>query len=187
MFRYQYEEYEDYWTHNDMFIIKPHFDKCIISDLIEKKFCKLIFTNYDDFNCSILEYYNTEQFINRFNMGIFNKLVDNLPPHLIQIIFGYNFNQCVDNLPKLLIYLSFSVNFNQLVNNLPNQLTHLEFGYSFNQSIDNLPSSLTHLKLDINYNMSIENLPNSIILLIIYSYYSRPLNNLPPTCKIIRY
>ena len=160
------KEYEDIWTHNDMFIIKPHFDGYIQSNSIDIKYNKLIFSNYNNFICSIKEYYddNYDQG-GTFEFNMFNESVNDLPSQLVQIVFGYCFNQPVDN--------------------LPNKLTHLYFDWSFNQPIDNLPNLLTHLSLGLKFNHTIENLPNSLILLHISKCYKKSFDNLPKSCVLV--
>ena len=190
-----YTEYKDYWIHNDIFIIRQHFNEYIQTKFIDDKYNKLIFTNYLKFYASIEKYYSDQndtifdyfKYKMLYTYSIFNKPIDNLPQHIILIIFGYSFNHPVDNLPNKLIHLEFGNWFNHSVDNLPNSLIYLEFGHWFNHSVNNLPNSLTCLKFKYNYIHPIDNLPNSLVLLEIGNNYGNSLKNLLLSCKILKH
>lgn len=113
----------------------------------------------------------------------FNQNVDNLPPTLTHLIFGYCFDQSVDNLPPNLTHLTFERQFNQSVDNLPSTLTHLTFDwYSiFNQSVDRLPHSLTHLEFGWSFNRSVERLPPILTHLTFGKAFNQSIEKLPRT------
>jgi hypothetical protein len=102
------------------------------------------------------------------NVLIINKITEEIPQNITDLIFNQAFNQKVDNLPQNITYIDFGNCFNQKVDKLPKNLTHLFLFYYFNQKIDKLPKNLTHLTLNsIKFNKSINNLPKSLTYFMI--------------------
>ena len=91
----------------------------------------------------------------------FNQPVDNLPPNITHLSFGYYFNQPVDKLPQNITHLTFREAFNQLVDKLPPNITHLTFGEDFNQLVDKLPPNITHFTFGNGFNQLIDKLPKA--------------------------
>jgi hypothetical protein len=191
----------EYTAIDDMIIIHWEVNKPI--ETIDKKFKKLIFSNYNDININtLMETKNNFDYLHSANWkkSLFNQPV-NLTNFLTHLIFGYEFNQQI-TLTNSLTHLTFGWEFNQPVI-LTNSLTHLTFGSCFNQPII-LTNSLTHLTLRHKFNQSIElanikylnincnnlhlieNLPNSLKELILNHLFDLPLNNLPNSIKFIQ-
>src|SRR6056300_1247759 len=154
------EETEDYWIWNvNTLVFKPEFNKPLDDYInIISKYDKLIFSNYSDVKiCIETNNQYKVKFKKYYLKSKFNQEVNNLPPNITNLTFGYYFNQ--------------------EVNNLPPNITHLTFGYHFNQEV-NIPFSVKYLKLDCNNQNIIDYLPDSIEELELESYFNLELNNL---------
>ena len=99
--------------------------------------------------------------------------------YLTHLTFGAEFNKDVDNLPLNLTHLVFGHSFNQSVNYLPSTLTHLTFGHWFNQIVDNLPQTLIHLTLGHSFDQKVDNLPKNLIHLTFGNGFNQSVDNLP--------
>jgi hypothetical protein len=115
----------EYAVIGDMIIIYNYIDKQI--GILDEKFKKLMFSNYDDINICIKQnnQYNSINFIN-WNSSLFNQPLI-LTNSLTHLNLGYSFNQPI-TLTNSLTHLTFGDDFNQPVI-LTNSLTHLTFGY----------------------------------------------------------
>jgi len=114
------------------------------------------------------------------NCSKFNKNVDNLPPNLTHLTFGYCFNKNVDKLPPNLTHLTFGFCFNKNVDNLPSNLTHLTFGYWFNQNVDKLSPNLTYLTFGVDFNQKVDKLPQNLTHLTLDFCFNQNVDKLPP-------
>ena len=167
-----------------------------------KNYTRIMFSNYNNFECAIKKFH-TNSYQNNFTYmpSYFDKSLKKLNPKLTNLILGDYFNQSIDNLssnktikylefgnkfnkyvnnlPYLLTELIFGDDFNQIVDNLPCSIIRLIFGYKFNQFVDNLPCSLTHLIFCDKFNQFVDNLPLLIIYLKFGCNFNKPIDNLP--------
>lgn len=107
----------------------------------------------------------------------FNRKVNNLP-NITHLAFGANFNQPVDSLPSSLLTLIFGYYFNHPVNALPNTLRTLIFGYRFNQPLNSLPPALKELHLGYRFNQDVSMLP-PVTHVTLGSCFDKPIDALP--------
>ena len=101
--------------------------------------------------------------------------------YLTHLTFGAEFNKDVDNLPLNLTHLVFGHSFNKSVCNLPKKLIYLIFGHDFNQVVDILPSTLTHLTFGACFNQSVNYLPSTLTHLTFGHWFNQIVDNLPQT------
>lgn len=196
----------EYSIFDDIIIIHNNVNKRIDFNKINERFCKIIFSDYDDIAICLRQNnkYNPKYFDN-YIPSIFNQNIV-LPNYLTNLIFGFSYNRPIlSPLSEFLVSLIFGEEFNQFVE-LPNKLIQLAFGNSFNQCVT-LPMSLTHLTLGHNFSQPIdlsilkieyltinsnntyliENLPNSLKSIIFDKNFVQPIYRFPVKIKSIAF
>ena len=182
----------DYCICKDSIMFKPKFDKPLdIYVEVIKKYKKLIFSNYNDFdiyvktNNKFISKYTIKFIRSKFNQPLENSLSNLI--NLTHLTFGFDFNCSLANSLSNLInltHLTFSYRFNKplekSLSNLTN-LTNLTFGDEFNHPLSNSLSNLTnltHLTIGHKFNQLLE-LPSSIKILSIDCNNLYLIENLP--------
>ena len=110
----------------------------------------IIFNDYDDLDtCLITNNKYDNKYRNKWKKSKFNRRLNNLPPTIRDLTFGYWFSKRSDNLPNSIINLTLGDGFNQCLDNLPSSINKITFRIlwndftEFRKEIKKIPKNLT--------------------------------------------